>query len=105
MKQCGSAWELTLQEPQRLEDFLAQPRSGAAWLADPEGEAVVDLDPSQPVTVAIGPEGGFTEPESKAFQNAGFRPVSLGPYTLRFETAGLVAMAAVWQARRRGKHG
>ena len=105
MKQCGSAWELTLQEPQPLADFLAQPRTGAAWLANPDGEALVELDPSEAVTVAIGPEGGFTESESKEFLNAGFRPVSLGPYTMRFETAGLVAMAAVWQARRRGEHG
>ena len=105
MKQCGSAWEVALQEPQRLEDFLAQPRRGAAWLADPEGEALIELNASEAVTIAIGPEGGFTESESKEFREAGFRPVSLGPYTMRFETAGLVAMAAVWQARRRGAHG
>jgi 16S rRNA (uracil1498-N3)-methyltransferase len=105
MKQCGSAWELTLQEPQSLESFFAQRRTGAAWLADPEGEALIALDPSEAVTIAIGPEGGFTDSESKAFLNAGFRAVSLGPYTMRFETAGLVAMAAVWQARRRGEHG
>ena len=105
MKQCGSAWELKLQEPQRLADFLAQPRTGVTWLANPEGEALIELDASAAVTVAIGPEGGFTESESKEFLNAGFRPVSLGPYTMRFETAGFVAMAAVWQARRRGEHG
>ncbi len=105
MKQCGSAWEPRSQEPQRLEDFLTQPRTGATWLANPEGKALIELDPSEAVTVAIGPEGGFTESESNEFLNAGFRPVSLGPYTMRFETAGFVAMAAVWQARRRGEHG
>jgi 16S rRNA (uracil1498-N3)-methyltransferase len=63
------------------------------------------LDPAEAVTVAIGPEGGFTESESKQFRRGGFRLISLGPYTLRFETAGLVALAAVWQARRGGEHG
>ena len=105
MKQCGSAWALSLPEPQSLEEFLAQPRTGAAWLADAEGESLPRLDPAEPVTVAIGPEGGFTESESKEFRRAGFRLVSLGPYTMRFETAGLVALAAVWQARRGGEHG
>ena len=64
MKQCGSAWALSLPEPQSLEEFLAQPRTGAAWLADAEGESLPRLDPAEPVTVAIGPEGGFTESES-----------------------------------------
>jgi 16S rRNA (uracil1498-N3)-methyltransferase len=39
------------------------------------------------VLVAIGPEGGFTREEAALFCGAGFFPVSLGPRTLRLETA------------------
>lgn len=55
--------------------------------------------PTGPVTVLIGPEGGFEDGELAAAQAAGFRAVSLGPRVLRTETAGpaaLAAMMALW---------
>ena len=39
----------------------------------------------------IGPEGGFDEAEVRLARDCGIRPVSLGPRTLRAETAALVA--------------
>ena len=41
----------------------------------------------QPVTVAIGPEGGFVPYEIDAFAFQGFRAVSFGPRVLNVETA------------------
>ena len=55
--------------------------------------------PEGPVTVLIGPEGGFEETEVQMAQSVGFQPVSLGPRILRTETAGpavLSAMMALW---------
>ena len=51
----------------------------------------------QPKTlcILIGPEGGLEPAEDKAAQDAGFHPASLGPYTLRAETASIAAAAAV----------
>jgi 16S rRNA (uracil1498-N3)-methyltransferase len=46
-------------------------------------------------TLAAGPEAGFTEEEEKAFVDAGFVPVRLGPRVLRTETAALAALAAL----------
>ncbi len=37
----------------------------------------------------IGPEGGFQEEEVQQAQKKGFVPISLGPRTLRSETAAL----------------
>lgn len=51
--------------------------------------------PATPVSLLIGPEGGFEEAELRAAQAAGFQPVSLGPRVLRTETAGLAALAAM----------
>jgi 16S rRNA (uracil1498-N3)-methyltransferase len=46
-------------------------------------------------TLAIGPEGGWTEEELKVAQEADFCEVSLGKTVLRTETAVLVALASL----------
>ena len=47
------------------------------------------------VWIAVGPEGGFTDEEIAAAESEGFHTVSLGPNTLRAETACLAALSAV----------
>lgn len=42
---------------------------------------------ASPVTLAIGPEGGFLPREVDSFTNAGFRCVTFGPHILRVEFA------------------
>lgn len=49
----------------------------------------------QPVTLLIGPEGGFSEAETASALHAGFTPVRLGARVLRTETAALAALAAM----------
>lgn len=48
-----------------------------------------------PVTIAVGPEGGFEAEERDVLIGAGFQPVSLGGTILRFETAAVVALGIV----------
>ena len=43
------------------------------------------------VSIFVGPEGGFSPSEIEIARSRGIIPVSLGPRTLRAETAGLVA--------------
>jgi 16S rRNA (uracil1498-N3)-methyltransferase len=47
------------------------------------------------LTLAIGPEGGWTETELEQSVSAGYQPVSLGARILRAVTAPLVAMSLV----------
>lgn len=47
------------------------------------------------VTLAAGPEAGFTAEEEALLAETGFLPVRLGPRMLRTETAALAALAAL----------
>jgi 16S rRNA (uracil1498-N3)-methyltransferase len=105
IKQCGAAWALEVESPQPLAEFIARTEPGLHWLADAAGAAPAAALDGTPVTVVIGPEGGFTEPERGTLLSAGYRPMALAPHTLRFETAALAAAAVVTTARLRGAHG
>jgi len=104
-KQCGAVWAPTVEPLLALEEFLAQPIQGTGWLADQAGGLPAASLDSAPLTVVIGPEGGFTAEERAALVAAGYRLVTLGANTLRFETAALAAAAAAGAARLRGSHG
>ncbi len=47
------------------------------------------------IAFAVGPEGGWTEPEAAYLIAAGFRPASLGARILRSETAAIAVMSAL----------
>ena len=47
--------------------------------------------PPERAALVIGPEGGFDQAEVQLAVECGIQPVSLGPRTLRAETAALVA--------------
>jgi 16S rRNA (uracil1498-N3)-methyltransferase len=47
------------------------------------------------ITIAIGPEGGFTSAEIATAKAAGWQAVGLGARTLRIETAALALVAAI----------
>jgi 16S rRNA (uracil1498-N3)-methyltransferase len=55
-----------------------------------------DLDPTEPIAILIGPEGGFEDSEVVwAQDNLKAKSVSLGPRILRAETAALASLALV----------
>jgi 16S rRNA (uracil1498-N3)-methyltransferase len=62
-------------------------------IGDPEGRSATGRTAA--VTLAIGPEGGWTDAELEAGRKAGFREASLGQLILRTETAVISALASV----------
>ena len=98
-RQCGRADVPAVDAPRPLGEILAGAAAGAQRLllwergGEPLGGAV---DRGAPLhLLVVGPEGGFTPEEVEAALGAGARLVSLGPRTLRFETAAIVAVALV----------
>jgi len=65
------------------------------------GEAIRNVARESGVTLAVGPEGGWTESELRSFAQAGWMAASLGNTILRAETAAMAAVA-VMMAERQG---
>jgi len=97
VKQCGATWTPAVGAPISLGEAIRQAPgpSGAAvrLLADPDGGPMPPLREGAAVQWAIGPEGGFSEAELATLKGAGFKPVTLGRSTLRFDTAAVAALA------------
>jgi RsmE family RNA methyltransferase len=71
-----------------VEDELpAIARDTLALVAHPAAREECPHDVRQPVTLAVGPEGGFIAEEVASLERVGFRAVSFGPRILRVETA------------------
>jgi 16S rRNA (uracil1498-N3)-methyltransferase len=100
-EQCGGNRVPAVQPVQDLSAWLktpAQPPALRCVLSLAEGtqplrEALQGVPADQPVTFMSGPEGGLSAQEDALARAAGFVPVTLGPRTLRAETAALVALA------------
>ncbi len=104
-KQSRRAHLPQLHEPLALEAYLQQ-RTAArgawlepgartslpTWLQAPQ-TAAASAQRERPLTLAIGPEGGFSERERAAFERTGWPALALGPHVLRIETAAEAAMA------------
>jgi len=71
-----------------VEDELPAISKGSRCLvAHPKTQKKAPYHVDQPVTLVIGPEGGFIEYEIEKFQELGFEIVSLGDRIMRVETA------------------
>jgi 16S rRNA (uracil1498-N3)-methyltransferase len=86
--------------PLKLSEALKLNRGLRMVLAESE-ESTLLRDVLKPgarpdeITLAVGPEGGWTEDELQAFGQAGWTPASLGQTILRAETAAIAATAIV----------
>lgn len=99
-EQCGRATLPGLNPPETLGSFLKK-------ASDPESLRIVlhgqgsttlqalSLPANQQIILITGPEGGLTDEELSECEQANFTQVRLGPRTMRAETAGPAAIAAL----------
>lgn len=89
LEQSGGAWLPTIHPIQTVDEIadrrgIVLDRGGAPFAR----QGVV-----APVTIAVGPEGGFEPDELETLADRGWATASLGAVTLRFETAAVAAVA------------
>lgn len=100
MKQSLKATLPQLDDLTPFDDFMKALPDGQRFIAYcdpaiPRRDFVKECLPESDVTILVGPEGDFSQPEIRAALDAGFIPVSLGDSRLRTETAGVFACAAI----------
>ena len=95
LEQSGGAWLPVLHPERSPEDAFAAVGSAVRLLLDGAGEPLAALCDAvaAPVAIALGPEGGLEPDERATMLAAGWRAASLGANVLRFETAGIAALA------------
>ncbi len=84
-------------DPEKLTNILAAARELRIVLSEAERDHSLldEVKDAGECSLAIGPEGGWTNSELNQFQDAGWRSASLGPTILRAETAAIAALAIV----------
>jgi 16S rRNA (uracil1498-N3)-methyltransferase len=106
-KQCGRVKLTTLAAPLSFDEAVGRPDAETLRLccaatrgAPNVSDALrsLDLAPGRSVAVMIGPEGGLTDGEIERVRECGWQLASLGPRTLRVETAAAAALTLVLAA-------
>lgn len=84
---------------QTFSDFVKSKSSDLCLVFDPKGKSLATiasgLAKPKSVTVAIGPEGGFTDAELNVASESGYELCVFGPRILRTETAPVACLAVL----------
>ncbi len=92
MKQCGRPEPLKINEPLFLKDMKPAEGTNIFLYNSKVSKNIKRIQINSGfVYVLTGPEGGLSQGEVEFLIDSGFIPVKIGPYTLRSETASIVA--------------
>lgn len=116
MRQCGRRSPLKLDPPVPLLDafdladtesirLLMHPRPDVPQMIRVLSPDARPSSSNRPVTIAVGPEGGFEEDEVESARARGFSPIRLGDCVLRVETAAVAAVAVAAALAASGRPG
>jgi len=100
-KQCGRCTLMEISPRRSLEQLLQEFSSGWRVIqlhpnaSVPLKDALEEARQEKEIAILIGPEGGWSEAEMEAMDQAEVRPAKFGDSILRTETAAIAAAAAV----------
>jgi len=95
LTQSGGEWLPDIHPSAPVARAIAAPE-GTRLLLDPTSDQpLISVKLTSPVVIAIGPEGGFDSAERDEMVSGGFTRVRIADSVLRFETAGIAALAVV----------
>lgn len=109
-KQCGRRWLPEITEEMTLESVaklvpLSETTAAQRLIAHPVAHDAVgqkhlrELTVADEVTIAFGPEGGFSPKELASALETGWVPLGLGSNIMRTETAAIAVAAALLLSR------
>lgn len=95
-KQCGRAWPVVIEDVVDLNELATGEKT---LIVAHQGTSEKPTHPHhEKTTLLIGPEGGFSPAEITLLQSQSAHFVSLGPLTLRTETAAVaLTLWSLWQ--------
>ena len=96
-EQCGRSRVPKVEDLQEINLWLPASGPGMKFILHHSAMEGISKfnEQNPPITLLVGPEGGFSDQELAAAQQAGFIPLQLGPRILRTETAALVALSVL----------
>ena len=95
-EQCGENWLPTIADPIDLDQWASTVKSNLKIVLYPNADnKISDLEYKDSVSLAVGPEGDFTNYEGDSLTEKGFIPVTIGKRILRAETAAISAISSV----------
>jgi 16S rRNA (uracil1498-N3)-methyltransferase len=95
-EQCGENWIPKINEPVSIKDWAINSDAETKIVLYPEAkDKLSNIAIKNSVSIAIGPEGDFTEDEIATLSECGFIPVTMGKRILRAETAAISVVSAL----------
>jgi 16S rRNA (uracil1498-N3)-methyltransferase len=94
LTQSGGGWLPEIHPSAPIARAIAAASAGNRVLLDAGAEqSMLSVPREFPMAIALGPEGGLADDEREQMIGGGFTPVRIAPAVLRFETAGIAALA------------
>lgn len=98
LKQCGRVTPMTIDPPTSFSKLVQAADKDSLLIlfhSETAGFSESRFSPLSKICCLIGPEGGFSEKEVEMARQAGCAIRSLGPLTLRSETAAVAALTLI----------
>jgi 16S rRNA (uracil1498-N3)-methyltransferase len=94
-EQCGRSDIPDVREPITTETAVQEYADTPLFICE-QGEQTADLKSLDTAAILIGPEGGWSQEERQLFITHNVQHIAIAPFTLRAETAAVVAAAQLF---------